>query len=250
MTGPLGTTKESFIGSIRQALGRTGVDPDEPYAVLQEELTVLEERAKSTLERLVQNRDSLVMELARVAALRGWVVHQAPDTEVALDYVRGLIEEKKAKFIVRSDEEVFRQVPLDNLLESLEAKVMVMARGQDGESDFVDSFDPTSADLGITGVDYAIAETGTAVILPRKGISRLVSLLPPVHLALVRPSEVLESLDDLYLLRRLAYHRGQGDMGSYMNFITGPSRTADIEQTLVIGAHGPKETHMIILDEE
>jgi L-lactate dehydrogenase complex protein LldG len=68
--------------------------------------------------------------------------------------------------------------------------------------------------------------------------------------ALVRRAEVLENLDDLYLLRRLEYHRKGGNFGTYMNFITGPSRTADIEQTLVIGAHGPRETHMIILNSE
>ena len=102
----------------------------------------------------------------------------------------------------------------------------------------------------MTGVDYAIAETGTVVILPRRGVSRLTSLLPPVHVALVKPSQTLESLDDLYFLRRVAYLRDGVDGGSYMNFITGPSRTADIEQTLVIGAHGPRETHMVILDWE
>ena len=85
------------------------------------------------------------------------------------------------------------------------------------------------------------------VVLPRRGLSRLVSLAPPVHLALVRPQEVVETLDDLLLLRRLEYYHNGGDMGSYLNFITGPSRTADIEMTLVVGVHGPKEAHLVLL---
>ena len=101
-----------------------------------------------------------------------------------------------------SVEEVFNDVPLDDALSSLGATVQVMAR----EDESAGLFNPADADLGVTGVDYAIArrcETGTAVVLPRGGVSRLTSLLPPVHVALVKPSQTLESLDDLYLLRRL-----------------------------------------------
>ena len=83
--------------------------------------------------------------------------------------------------------------------------------------------------------------------MPRAGISRLVSLVPPVHIALVRKQDILNSIDDVFLLRRLDYYNN-GDMGSYLNFITGPSRTADIEQTIVVGVHGPKEAHMVLLD--
>ncbi|PKB77684.1 MAG: hypothetical protein BZY70_01430, partial [SAR202 cluster bacterium MP-SInd-SRR3963457-G2] len=104
-----------------------------------------------------------------------------------------------------------------------------------------------AADIGLTGADYAVAETGSVIVMPRKGMSRLVSVVPPVHLALVRPEDLVESLDDLFLLRRLEYHEKGGEMGSYLNFITGPSRTADIEQTLVVGVHGPKEVHLVLL---
>ena len=57
-----------------------------------------------------------------------------------------------------------------------------------------------SSDIGVTGVDYAISETGTCVIIPRAGVSRLVSLLPPVHIALVERGQVLPSLDELFTL--------------------------------------------------
>ena len=94
-------------------------------------------------------------------------------------------------------------------------------------------------------MDYAIAETGSVVLLPRRGVSRLVSLLPPVHVAVVRRGEVLPGLDELFALQRLDHI--EGDLGSYLNIITGPSRSADIEYTLVTGVHGPGEVHMVLL---
>ena len=101
------------------------------------------------------------------------------------------------------------------------------------------------ADIGITGVDYAIAETGTCVLIPSAGVSRLVSLLPPVHIAIVTRGQVLPSLDELFTLRRRNFLDGK--LGSYMNLITGPSRSADIEYTLVTGVHGPGEVHMVLV---
>ena len=74
-------------------------------------------------------------------------------------------------------------------------------------------------------------------------------LLPPVHVAIVEPHQVYETLDDLFALRRMAFLEGEGDMGSYLSLISGPSRTGDIEQTIVIGVHGPTEVHMVILNE-
>ena len=101
------------------------------------------------------------------------------------------------------------------------------------------------ADIGITGVDYAIAESGTVVLHPRSGLSRLVSLAPPTHIAVLRPGEVLESLDELFAMERNDFLLG--DLAGSMNLISGPSKTADIEGTTVTGIHGPLEVHLVIL---
>ena len=100
-------------------------------------------------------------------------------------------------------------------------------------------------DVGITGGDYVIAETGTLVVHPKKGVSRLTSLAPPVHIAVMKRGQVLPSLDELFLLEHVDIH--SGDRHAAMNLISGPSRTGDIEATIVHGIHGPVETHIVLV---
>ena len=154
--------------------------------------------------------------------------------------------DREVESIVRSDQDALKQFPLDDPLRAAGVSVTTVA-WDDAHSREELRGTIAAAGMGITGADYAIAETGSVIVMPRKGLSRLVSLVPPIHVALVRPDDLIESLDDLMLFRRLEYHRNDGDMGSYLNFITGPSRTADIEQTIVVGVHGPKEVHLILL---
>ena len=91
-----------------------------------------------------------------------------------------------------------------------------------------------SVDIGITSADYALAATGTLVMISSPDEARLVSLLPPSHIAIFPRSRLLANLDELLsILPRPA------DQTSSMVLITGPSRTADIEQRLVRGVHGP-----------
>ena len=102
-----------------------------------------------------------------------------------------------------------------------------------------------AADIGITSVDYALAATGSFVMLSSPNEARLVSLLPPAHIAVFPRSRILANLDELLtVLPRPA------DQTSSMVLITGPSRTADIEQILVRGVHGPGEIYAVIVDEE
>jgi len=105
------------------------------------------------------------------------------------------------------------------------------------------------ATVGISGANMAIAETGTIVLVTNEGNADLTTTLPPVHIALFGIDKVVASLDDAVAVLRMLPRSGTGQiMSSYVNWITGPSRSADIEQSLTIGVHGPREMHCVILD--
>ena len=250
LPSPLGTPKDEFLAQVRRSLGRPAAaestEPAEPYHRLTEDAAELERQGAAAQQRREREQARLVDRLAETAQLRGWQVFRAPNPEEAIGYIALLATAQGVTQAVRSAQEVFNGLPLDAALENLGIPTITVAQDETHSRAGLREQIIRSG-LGLTGADYAVAETGSVVVMPRRGLSRLVSLVPPIHVALVRPQDVVASLDDLFLLRRLEYHRNGGDMGSYLNFITGPSRTADIEQQLVVGVHGPKEVHLILL---
>ncbi|MFW6161001.1 MAG: LUD domain-containing protein [Acidobacteriota bacterium] len=105
------------------------------------------------------------------------------------------------------------------------------------------------ADIGISGANFAVAETGTLVIISNEGNARLTTSLPPVHIALLTTEKFVETLEESTTLTKALVAASSGKkITSYVSFITGPSCTTDIEKELIIGAHGPQEVHIIILD--
>jgi iron-sulfur cluster protein len=105
------------------------------------------------------------------------------------------------------------------------------------------------ADIGISGANFAVAESGSLVILSNEGNARLVTTLPPVHIAIVTVEKFVETLEEAVTLVKALTTASTGlKVTSYMSFITGPSSTSDIEKERVFGAHGPREVHVIILD--
>jgi L-lactate dehydrogenase complex protein LldF len=103
------------------------------------------------------------------------------------------------------------------------------------------SVDPTLK-AGITGALSAIAETGTLVIPSGKGQPLSASLLAEFHIAIIHSSQIVWSLDE-------ALQKKEVRNASAVALVTGPSRTADIEMTLTIGVHGPKELHVFVVDD-
>jgi len=103
-----------------------------------------------------------------------------------------------------------------------------------------DKYALAECDLGVTGVDAALPETGTLLLRSSSERPRMVSLLPRVHLAILTPSALRADVSPA-----LAHVKGEG----YWVFITGPSRTSDIELTMTIGVHGPKSLHAWVREE-
>jgi L-lactate dehydrogenase complex protein LldG len=100
------------------------------------------------------------------------------------------------------------------------------------------------ADLvGVTGCYCAIAETGTLMLLSGPDTPASVSLLPETHIAIVAASRIVAGMEEAWNLVRAE----RGELPRAVNFISGPSRTGDIEQTIVLGAHGPYRVHLVVV---
>jgi L-lactate dehydrogenase complex protein LldG len=107
------------------------------------------------------------------------------------------------------------------------------------------------AQIGVTGADFALAETGTLILVSGRGRPRSTSLLPDTHVAVFRKGQLLETLEQVGVMLEALHEAPEVVMsGAVINFITGPSRTADIELTLTRGVHGPKEIHAIFMEGE
>lgn len=99
--------------------------------------------------------------------------------------------------------------------------------------------------VGISGCFCAIAETGTLMLLSGPQTPGSVSLLPETHVAVVPVSRIVATMEDAFALLR----DERASLPRAVNFISGPSRTGDIEQTIVLGAHGPCRVHLILVEE-
>jgi L-lactate dehydrogenase complex protein LldG len=97
-------------------------------------------------------------------------------------------------------------------------------------------------DVGVSAAQYAIADTGTLVLESDAEKHRLVSLVPPVHIAIIKADKICFTIAEA-----LAKVDHESELSLVITMITGPSRTADIELTLTIGVHGPQELYVIVI---
>ena len=242
-----------FLANISRSLGHDAKSQLTPDVASHLSLNAkqVQERARRIADDITARADELMTHLEQSAAEAAWNVFRTQSSTDAANYIRQVAQDIEARTMLRSTHLVLETLDIEEAMHGTGISLEVMALGDEEQGDAKEATrvelrrKAIAADIGVTGVDYAIAETGSAVLLPRKGVSRVISLLPPVHIAVVKPGQVLPSLDELFTLRRQDFLNG--DLGSYMNLISGPSRSADIEYQLVTGVHGPGEVHMILL---
>jgi L-lactate dehydrogenase complex protein LldG len=111
--------------------------------------------------------------------------------------------------------------------------------------DNIDARELERCDVGITECDALVAQTGSVVVTSRSAGGRALSCLPPHHVVLARREQLVPDLPAAFELLASKYN---GDPPSMISFITGPSRTGDIERILVLGAHGPKNLTILLMD--
>lgn len=168
-------------------------------------------------------------------------VHILEDTESIMAVILEILQKHRAKQIMAWDE---AGLGLPWLPGALTAAGIMLAKNHlaaeaDGRKANLSALDGIR--VGLTGAQGGLADTGTLALISGPGRGRLASLLPPVHIALLSAQKLYPSLPAF-----LANNPTAATESSNLVFITGPSRTADIELTLSMGVHGPKEIHVII----
>jgi len=188
----------------------------------------------------VQLSGDLFDRFRRELSTLGGTVHEAADTRAVASIVSTLVEGQPEPKVLMWDT---RWLPVPGISEALvSAGLAVVTQSPESARSPEHRRILASAAIGLTGADAGLAETGSIVVASGSGRGRLASLLPPIHVALLRRGDIVESLAVLIAKRPELVTSGA-------NFvcITGPSRTADIEHTLSRGVHGPKEVHVIVI---
>ena len=209
-------SREQILADIRQTLKRTTTSPVAPRP------SILSPRIPGSTEQEVEK---FLKEIAALGACGG---------QFAPSQVGGALAELVKKESVRKavlwDTERLEQFGIVDKLRAL---------GVDLIATNADKLTMAQADLGITEADFALPETGTLGLLSSPTQPRSVSLLPRVHLAIIHRRAFRADLHQVFAEAKA--HR-------YLIFITGPSRTSDIELIVTIGVHGPQVLYVWVVD--
>jgi L-lactate dehydrogenase complex protein LldG len=229
-TGGDDPSRERILGRVRDALARSGGAKDEAAARIHAEAYVA---AHAHGPRPPVPGDPIARFMQRASDMESTVARIADRREIPASVARYLdaLELAPALAAQRSRQGVCWPEFAD--LDWAGAGLAIEPR-------------PTTGDdkLGITGTFCAIAETGTLVLLSGALTPTGTMLLPDTHVAVVSATRIVAGMEEAFTLVR----RERDPMPRAVNLVSGPSRTGDIEQTIVLGAHGPYRVHILIVD--
>jgi L-lactate dehydrogenase complex protein LldG len=240
------TTKNQFLETVRKALGRSMPVPSGTPPRPAAEFPTLGDVLAPVAEKEYIGR--FEDELRKV----GGITHQAQSPGQLDDTLRDILAPAGAGQVVLSRNPLLRRLRLADRVQAWGYPVVSWPPEKDVAADELAQFRSQcfSAKAGITGTEFALVESGTFVLTSVTEGTQLVSLAPPLHIVLYRRSQVVECLEEV--LSRLCDARSNPSAvgaGRSIVFITGQSRTADIEQISIRGVHGPLSIHAILVEE-
>lgn len=214
--------RDTFLDRVRQAVragNRPGTSPPLPE--------------RGTLGYQGAGADPLARFRQEFEAAGGQL-HVVPDETAASVAVLEVVRAAAARRVLLGSGRVLDGLDLSGPLTARGAEVVrVAALGSDKGRDAL-----FAADVGVSGVTWLIAETGSLAVESSASEPRSLSLLPPIHIAVADRAQLLPDLFDLF---------ERGELPSALTLITGPSKTGDIELKLVTGVHGPGAVHLVLI---
>ena len=248
-----GTDQDRFLAAVREALGvesprqaPPGLFETEPSGKSRRLLEQIRQRDEDGIRQLL-------VRLKEAAEPLNIELYSAADLPAAATIISRMTAEKSPEWGNQKQVAAWRHPLVDRLdlgavldIPLLVAEPDPTLAPEEGRKrlrqGIAESF------IGVTAADFCLADTATLALRTRPGQARSVSLLPSIHVAVVESGRLLADLAELYAMLRWDSPREAGDCFTSMVLISGPSKTADIEATLVRGAHGPRELHLIVVN--
>ena len=190
---------------------------------------------------LTMDKEQLIAEFTRILVEETGSVHRVKDYQDALDKLTDVAREEGLKKVMATTDDVVSRLDLPAWGKKNNVQVMTPRDFSDRNSYRDAVFD--EADAGITGADFAVAESGTLGLIHNKDQARLVSLAPIIHIAIVPVDRIFPAYEQV--IERVFGKKEQ--YPSQFVFITGPSMTGDIQGVLFKGMHGPRKVIVILI---
>jgi L-lactate dehydrogenase complex protein LldG len=192
--------------------------------------------------------DELLPKFEEELRKAGGCAHRASSAQELEDILREVLGDAEAAPVVLTRNPLLARLGLVEKLRAWGASPAVWPEAETADSSPYRQA-CFAAPVGISGADWALAETGSLVLTSSSEGSQLASLAPPTHVALYLRTQLLASLDDVLERLPLPGSAEGASAGRSVVLVTGVSRTADIEQILIKGVHGPRALHAVLVEE-
>ena len=248
--------QHDFIKAIQQALGKSSpsaplFDQSELFGAQPKDL---ENQLNAYINKKKPDKDALLNLFIEQAELINMKVIPVENLSMASLGIQELVQNTEPewgheKSVIAWQHPLIDQLKLEETLSKNNVTVFTTQTSNKPDSEEREKIRTRllQSYIGITSADFCVAQSATLVLRTRPNQPRAVSLVPSIHVAVIRMDQILESLKELYFRLKWDPEEKKTGLTNCMTFISGPSKTADIELVMVYGAHGPRKLLVYVI---